>query len=98
MPPPEIDLLAINRGSVTAPAGCGKTHLIAEALMRKGFASLALIIQEVLKRDPQGGYLFVFRGRRGDLIKVIWHDGQGACLYTKRLDNGRFLWPSPGDG
>jgi transposase len=66
--------------------------------MRKGFASLALIVQEVLKRDPHGGHLFVFRGRRGDLIKVIWHDGQGACLYTKRLDNGRFLWPSPADG
>ena len=66
--------------------------------MRKGFASLALIVQEVLKRDPQGGHLFVVRGRRGDLIKVIWHDGQGACLYTKRLDHGRFLWPSPADG
>lgn len=62
--------------------------------MRKGFASLALIVQETLKRDPHGGHLFVFRGRRGDLIKVIWHDGQGACLYTKRLDRGRFLWPA----
>ena len=58
--------------------------------MRKGFASLALIVQEVLKRDPHGGHLFVFRGRRGDLIKVIWHDGQGACLYTKRLDQRPF--------
>ena len=66
--------------------------------MRKGFASLALIVQETLKRDPHGGHLFVFRGRRGDLIKVIWHDGQGACLYTKRLDHGRFLWSSPADG
>ena len=58
--------------------------------MRKGFASLALIVQETLKRDPHGGHLFVFRGRRGDLIKVIWHDGQGACLYTKRLDQRPF--------
>jgi transposase len=66
--------------------------------MRKGFASLALIVQETLKRDPHGGHLFVFRGRRGDLIKVIWHDGQGACLYTKRLDRGRFLWPATADG
>ena len=66
--------------------------------MRKGFASLAVIVQETLKRDPHGGHLFVFRGRRGDLIKVIWHDGQGACLYSKRLDQGRFLWPSPADG
>jgi transposase len=42
--------------------------------MRKGFASLALLVQEVLKRDPLSGHLFCFRGRRGDLLKVIWHD------------------------
>jgi len=42
---------------------------------------------------PLNGHLFVFRGRRGDLLKVIWHDGQGACLFTKRLEKGRFLWP-----
>jgi transposase len=64
--------------------------------MRKGFPSLALQVQEVLKRDPLGGHLFCFRGRRGDLLKVIWHDGQGACLFTKRLERGRFIWPSPG--
>jgi transposase len=51
-----------------------------------------------LKRDPHNGHLFVFRGRRGDLIKVLWHDGQGACLFSKRLERGRFLWPSPADG
>ena len=45
--------------------------------MRKGFASLALLVQEVLKRDPLSGHLFCFRGRRGDLLKVIWHDGPG---------------------
>lgn len=66
--------------------------------MRKGFASLALLVQEALRRDPHSGHLFVFRGRRGDLIKVIWHDGQGACLFMKRLETGRFIWPSPADG
>jgi transposase len=66
--------------------------------MRKGFSNLGLIVQETLKRDLHGGHLFVFHGRRGDLIKVIWHDGQGACLYTKRLDRGRLLWPSVADG
>ncbi len=66
--------------------------------MRKGFGSLALLVQERLKRDPHTGDLYVFRGRRGDLIKLIWHDGQGACLFTKRLERGRFLWPSPADG
>ena len=66
--------------------------------LRKGFASLSLQVQEVLRHDPLSGHLFCFRGRRGDLLKVIWHDGQGACLFTKRLERGRFLWPSPADG
>jgi len=66
--------------------------------MRKGFNGLALLVQETLKRDPHDGNLFVFRGRRADLIKLIWHDGQGACLFTKRLERGRFLWPSMADG
>ena len=62
--------------------------------MRKGFASLSLQVQEVLRRDPLSGQLFCFRGRSGDLLKVIWHDGQGACLFTKRLERGRFIWPT----
>ena len=66
--------------------------------MRCGFPSLALRVQEVLKCGAMGGGLFCFRGKRGDLLKVIWHDGQGACLYMKRLERGRFLWPSPADG
>ena len=66
--------------------------------MRKGFASLLLQVQEVLRRDPLSGHLFCFRGRRGDLLKVIWHDGQGAGLFTKRLERGRVLWPTPADG
>jgi transposase len=66
--------------------------------MRKGFDGLALLVQETLRCDPHGGHLFVFRGRRGDLVKVLWHDGQGLCLFAKRLEKGRFLWPSPADG
>ena len=62
--------------------------------MRKGFASLAVLVQETLKQDPHAGHLFVFRGRRGDLVKVIWHEGHGACLFTKRLERGRFIRPS----
>lgn len=62
--------------------------------MRCGFPSLALRVQEVLKKEPLGGHLFCFRGRRGDLIKLIWHDGQGACLFTKKLERGRFIWPN----
>jgi len=66
--------------------------------MRRGFPSLARLVQESLKGDPHAGDLYVFRGRRGDLIKIIWHDGQGPCLFTKRLERGRFLWPSLADG
>ncbi len=61
--------------------------------MRKGFPGLSLLVQEMLKKDPYGGHLFVFRGKRGDLVKIIWHDGQGACLFAKRLECGRFIWP-----
>ncbi len=66
--------------------------------MRKGFASLSAVAETVLGQDPYGGHLFVFRGRRGDLIKIIWWDGQGACLFSKRLERGRFVWPSPTAG
>jgi len=63
--------------------------------MRKGFNGLSALAEKVLEQDPYSGHLFVFRGRRGDLIKVIWWDGQGACLFSKRLERGRFVWPSP---
>ena len=61
--------------------------------MRRGFDGLALLVQEMLKRDPHCGHLFVFRGKRGGLVKILWHDGQGMCLFAKRLDRGRFVWP-----
>ena len=66
--------------------------------MRKGFNGLAAQAEQVLRSDPYSGHLFVFRGRRGDLVKIIWWDGQGACLFSKRLERGRFVWPSPVDG
>jgi len=66
--------------------------------MRKGFDGLAAQVQQVLTTDPFSGHLFVFRGRRGDLVKVLWFDGQGLCLFAKRLEKGRFVWPSPADG
>jgi transposase len=66
--------------------------------MRKGFVGLSALAETVLRADPYSGHLFVFRGRRGDLIKVIWWDGQGACLFSKRLERGRFVWPSVADG
>ena len=66
--------------------------------MRRGFATLAAQAEKSLGQNPYTGHLFVFRGRRGDLIKIIWWDGQGACLFSKRLEKGRFVWPSAKDG
>jgi transposase len=66
--------------------------------MRRGFDGLVLQVQETLKQDPHSGHLFVFRGRRADLVKVLWHDGQGMCLFAKRLKQGKFLWPAVADG
>ena len=80
------------------PAGTRVWLAAGHTDMRRGMNGLALQVQEVLRRDPFGGHLFVFRGRRGTLIKVLWHDGQGMCLFAKRLERGRFVWPSPADG
>ena len=66
--------------------------------MRRGMNGLTLQVQESLGRDPHAGDLFVFRGRRGNLLKILWHDGVGLSLYAKRLEQGRFIWPSPADG
>jgi transposase len=66
--------------------------------MRCGMNSLALRVQESFKRDPHCGDLYVFRGKNGKLIKILWHDGLGMSLYAKRLERGRFIWPSPADG
>jgi len=80
------------------PAGT-RIWLVAGATdMRKGFDGLSATVQTVLGDDPFSGHLFVFRGRRGDRVKVLWWDGQGMCLYYKRLERGRFVWPLAQDG
>jgi len=84
--------------TIPIPAGARVWLATGHTDMRKGFDGLALLVQETLKRNPHNGHLFVFRGRRGGLIKVLWHDGQGMCLFSKRLERGRFIWPSPADG
>jgi transposase len=81
---------------IPIPAGVRVWLATGHTDMRKGFDGLALMVQETLKHDPHGGHLF--RGRRGDLIKCLWSDGQGLCLFAKRLERGRFLWPSTVDG
>ena len=66
--------------------------------MRKGMDGLAALAQTTLAENPFSGHMFVFRGRRGDLVKLLWFDGDGMCLYAKRLERGRFVWPQAMSG
>ena len=83
---------------IAAPPGvrvylaCGTTD------MRRGMAGLAMQVQQTLEQNPFDGAIFAFRGKRAGLIKVLWHDGIGLCLLTKRLERGYFIWPMTGTG
>ena len=79
---------------IPVPSGVRVWLAVGRTDMRRGMNGLALQVQESLGRDPFAGDLFVFRGARGDLIKILWHDGLGLSLYAKRLERGRFVWPS----
>jgi len=74
---------------ISFPSGARGWLAAGQTDMRKGFDGLALLVQETLRLDPHSGHLFVFRGRRGGLLKVLWHDGQGMCLYANGLERGR---------
>ena len=79
---------------ITVPAGV-RIHLaLGPTDMRKGFDGLSLLAQEVLRADPFSGHLFVFRGKRAGMLKILFHDGTGMCLFAKRLDQGAFTWPA----
>ena len=83
---------------IAAPPGvrvylaCGTTD------MRRGMAGLAMQVQQILEQNPFDGAIFAFRGKRAGLIKVLWHDGIGLCLLTKRLERGHFIWPTTSTG
>ena len=66
--------------------------------MRRGFVGLSGMVQTALQEQPFSGDVYIFRGRRGDLIKVLWFDGDGLCLFAKRLEKGRFIWPQATNG
>jgi len=75
------------------PAGV-KIHVaLGVTDMRKGLDGLAMLVQGTLRQDPFAGHLFVFRGRKADLLKILFWDGTGLCLFTKRLEQSRFFWP-----
>ena len=66
--------------------------------MRRGFTGLSGMVQTALQENPFSGQVFIFRGRRGDLLKVLWGDSDGLCLFAKRLERGRFIWPQATGG
>lgn len=77
---------------IPVPSGVRVWLSVGRTDMRRGMNGLALQVQEALGRDPHTGDLYVFRGARGDLI------GIGMSLYSKRLEHGRFVWPSSTGG
>ena len=97
-----IDLLLRDQGVATRIwIAAGVTD------MRRGFHGLAAQVQTALGQQPYSGHIFIFRGRCGDMVKLLWFDGDGLCLFQKRLppqrrrpvvgdpglERGRFVWP-----
>ncbi len=83
---------------ITVPAGTQIWIAAGVTDLRRGFTGLSAAVQTALEQDPFSGHVFVVRGRRGDLIKVLWWDGDGLCLFAKRLERGRFIWLRAEDG
>ena len=64
---------------------------------RKGAEGLAALVRETMQADPFSGAVYVFRAKRADRVKLIYWDGTGVCLFVKRLEDGKFRWPSVQD-
>ena len=65
---------------------------------RKGAEGLAALVRENMGADPFSGAVYVFRARRADRINLVYFDGTGVCLFSKRLEDGKFQWPTIADG
>ena len=83
---------------ISLPAGTRIWIVAGVTDMRRGFVGLSGMVQTALQENPFSGQVYIFRGRRGDLIKVLWFDGDGLCLFAKRLERGRFIWPQATNG
>ena len=83
---------------ISLPAGTRIWLAAGVTDMRRGMDGLAALVQSALARNPFCGHVFLFRGRRGDLVKLLWWGGDGLCLFVKRLERGRFVWPQATDG
>ena len=80
------------------PAGTRVWLVAGVTDMRRGFDGLAADVAQTLRADPYSGAAFVFRSKRGDYVKILTWDGSGLCLFAKRLEKGRFVWPPIVDG
>ena len=96
-PAQRVDRFAQPR-MIGLPSGTRVWLVAGHTDMRKGFDGLAALVQTALAENPFCGHVFVFRGRRGDILKVLWFDGQGLMLLAKRLERGRFIWPQADAG
>ncbi len=83
---------------IAAPSGAQIWIAAGATDLRRGFTGLSAMVQTALEADPFSGHVFVFRGKRGDLIKLLWFDGDGLCLFAKKLERGRFIWPQATSG
>jgi transposase len=79
---------------IIVPTGARVHVALGMTDMRNGMCGLSMMVQKVLAKDPFSGHLFVFRGRRANYIKILYWDGNGLCLFSKRLERGRFAWPA----
>ena len=83
---------------ISAPGGVLIWLVAGFTDLRKGLEALSALVQSRLNENPYSGSLYIFRGRRGDKIKVLWYSQDGLCLFYKRLSDGRFVWPQVTEG
>ena len=83
---------------ISLPAGTHVWLAAGVTDMRRGMHGLAALVETTLSTNPYCGHVFAFRGKRGDLIKLLWADRDGLCLFVKRLERGRFVWPQAASG
>jgi transposase len=85
-----------DEGKLSCPVLRGES--VSNDALLPDFDGLSAKVQTVLEQQPFSGHVFVFRGRRGDIVKLLWWDGDGLCLFAKRLERGRFIWPQATEG